>query len=378
MFKKFAAVMVILAVIFSFTACGGSGTSGGEVLFNVATNQSHDTLNFFTTESDMVYDWLNFCYDSLITYDKDYNVVPRVAKEWTYSDDGKTWTFKLRDDVYFNDGEQLTSADVKWTYEHAADSYMYSTHAGGIDAIECPDDFTVVFNCEEGKPDMLNQIIPILPEHIWSKAEDVLEFEDDNLVGSGPFIYSAERSQSGSVAFVKNEKYWGKVPDIDVLVFTKYDNEDAMAQALKLGEVDACYRLQKEQLDALKDAKNVAADSYCTFDYEYIGYNLQDELLSDKTIRHAMDYCVDKNHIIEMSYSGLGKPAYGPVTNKGFEYTPANPRDFSVEQANKILDQAGYVDKDKDGYREKDGKKLSFEIITASERSSWPFMLLST
>lgn len=195
--KKLIVVAAILALALGTASCGNK-SSGSEIIFNVATTQGHDTLNFFTTESDMVNDWLNICYDSLIAYDDEYNAVPRAAKEWKVLDDGKTWTFYLRDDIYFNDGEQLTSADVKWTYEHAADSYMYSTHAEGFSSIECPDDFTVVFNCEEGKADMLYQSIPILPEHIWAEAEDIFSYEDENLVGSGPFIYSGDRSGNGS------------------------------------------------------------------------------------------------------------------------------------------------------------------------------------
>ena len=249
--KRILASLLALLLIFSLAACGGnpSKNGDGEVIFNVAISGGYDTLNFFTTESVMVYDWLNITYDSLITYDDEYNAIPRVAKDWT--EENNVWTFHLRDDVYFSDGEQLTSADVKWTYEHAVDSYMYSLHASGFVSIECPDDFTVVFNCENAKPDMLYQIIPILPEHIWSEMEDVLSYEPTELVGSGPFIYSPERSGNGSTAFVKNAEYWGDVPVIDVLVFTEYDNADAIAQALKLGEVDAAYTLEKTQLDVL-------------------------------------------------------------------------------------------------------------------------------
>ena len=369
--KKILAVIVIMTMVLSISSCGQKGESSDEVIYNIATTQGYDTFNFFTTESDLVADWLGVCYDSLIGYDKDYNAIPKVAEKWEISDDGKTWTFHLRDDIYFNDGEQLTSADVKWTYEHAIDSYMYSTHAGGIDSIECPDDFTVIFHCAEGKADMLYQSIPILPEHVWAEADDIFTYEDTNLIGSGPFVYSPDRSGNGSVAFVKNEDYWGEVPEVDILVFTQYDNADAMAQALKLGEVDACYLIQKEQMDTLEGEEGIEVGNYNTFDYEYMGYNLLDELLQDKTIRHAIDYCTDKEQIIEMSYSGLAQIAYGPINNAGYIYEPAEKRDCDIDKANQILDEAGYKDTDGDGIREKDGKPLSFEIITASERSSW-------
>ncbi|MBO4991494.1 MAG: ABC transporter substrate-binding protein [Firmicutes bacterium] len=340
--NRIVAGLLALLLMFSMTACGGgsSGDGGGEVIFNVATSGGYDTFNFFTTESSMVYDWLNITYDSLITYDEDYNAIPRVATDWTEEDN--VWTFHLRDDVYFSDGEQLTSADVKWTYENAIDSYMYSLHASGFVSIECPDDFTVVFTCENAKPDMLYQIISILPEHIWSGVEDVFNYEPNEVIGSGPFIYSPERSGNGSIAFVKNADYWGDVPVIDVLVFTEYDNYDAIAQALKLGEVDAAYSLEKTQLDSLSGTPGIEAGAYGSFDFEYMGYNLLDELCADKTIRHAIDYCVDKELAVEMSYGGLAEVAYGAVSNEGFIYTPAEKRDLDIAKANELLDNAGY------------------------------------
>lgn len=370
--KKMFAMMLAVMMIFSMAACGGGGGTtdeDGEVIFNMATTGGYDTFSFFNTESALVYDWFNMSYDSLIAYDENYNAIPRAASSWEA--DGNVWTFHLRDDIYFSDGEQLTSADVKWTYEHALDSYMYSTHADGFESIDCPDDFTVVFTCATAKPDMLYQIIPILPEHIWGAVEDVFSYEPTELIGSGPFIYSAERSGSGSTAFVKNENYWGDVPVIDVLVFTEYDNADAMAQALKLGEVDACYTLEKSQLETLQDTEGIEADAYDSYGFEYLGYNMLDELCADKTIRHAIDYCTDKNLAIEMSYGGLAVPAYGPVSNEGFAYTPAEARDLNIDKANKILDEAGYKDTDGDGIREMNGKKISLELLTASDRSSW-------
>lgn len=313
--KKLLAVILSIIMIFSLAACGNN-SNDGETIFNVATSGGHDTMNFFTTESSLVYDWLNILYDSLIAYDDEYNAIPRAAKDWTVSDDGKTWTFNLRDDIYFSDGEQLTSADVKWTYEHAIDSYMYSTHADGFESIECPDEFTVVFNCSHPKPDMLYQIIPILPEHVWANVEDPLTYETTDIVGSGPFRYDSARSGSGSTAFVKNGEYWGDVPKLDVLVFTKYDNTDAIAQALKLGEVDAAYTLEITQKETLEAAGNIDVQTFGTYDFEYVGYNLLDDICKDKTVRHAIDYCIDRDTVIEMSYAGLAEVAYGAVTQQ--------------------------------------------------------------
>ncbi len=370
--KKWLTILLCAALMLSVAGCGGGGQNA-EVMFKVAISSGYDTLNFFSTESALVYDFFNFTYDSLIAYDKDNNAIPRLATEWSVSDDGLTWTFKLQQNAKFSDGEAVTSADVKWTYEHAPDSYMYSTHSTGFASIDCPDDYTVVFNCEYPKPDMLFQIIPILPEHIWSTVEDVFSYESTTLVGSGPFIYDAERSTNGNIAFVKNDNYWGQKANVDVLVFAPYDNYDAMAQALQLGEVDACYDLSQTQFDTLSKDSKYYVGKFSSFGFEYLGYNQLDPMMADKTIRHAIDYCFDRDLAIEMGYSGLGTPAYGPVSNQGYTYTPpaGEMRAFSTDEANALLDAAGYLDTDGDGIREKDGEPLSFELTTGAERSSW-------
>ena len=104
--KKLLAVILSIIMIFSLAACGNN-SNDGETIFNVATSGGHDTMNFFTTESSLVYDWLNILYDSLIAYDDEYNAIPRAAKDWTVSDDGRTWTFNLRDDIYFSGSSLL-------------------------------------------------------------------------------------------------------------------------------------------------------------------------------------------------------------------------------------------------------------------------------
>ncbi|MBR6472198.1 MAG: hypothetical protein IKS99_00510 [Firmicutes bacterium] len=376
--KKLLIIMLCIAVVFTFTACGGDnneggsgGESGGEIIFNVAVDAEYDTLNPFKTEMLLVCEYLELMYDSLIGYDEDYNPVPKVAESW--ETDGNDWIFHLRDDVYFSDGEKLTSADVKYTYEAMADSYVFSIKTYSIDSIETPDDTTVIFHCSCGKPDMLIQNIPIVPAHVWSEQEDILSYETTDIVGSGPFIYSAERSGPGTTAFVKNENYWGQQPTVDVVVFSQYDTYDTMAQALAIGEVDACYQLDASVESTIEQAEGIDTIMAEQISFDYLGYNLCNELLADQTIRYAMDYCFDHDQVIEMAYYGLGRIAYGPVNNEGYEYIPDDSirRDFSIDKANELLDAAGIVDTDGDGIREKDGKPLSFVLTTASEKWSW-------
>jgi peptide/nickel transport system substrate-binding protein len=370
--KKLLIVILAMMMVFTFTACGGGGGGADEeVIFNIATTNGEDSLSFFNAESAKVEDWMHLMYDSLLEFDENYNAVPHVAESW--ENEGNDWTFHLRDDVFFSDGEKLTSEDVKYTYEVGVDSYLYSIYTERIESIECPDETTVVFHCADAKPDMLYQSMPIIPKHIWEAQEDPIAWEPEEIVGSGPFIYDPSASGNGVTCFVKNPDYWGEQPKVDTLVFTEYDNAGAMAQAMKIGEVDACYSLEKTQYDDLAGTEGIEVGQFDAWGFEYLGYNMMDELLADKVIRHAIDYCTDVEYIIEMSYGGIADVGYGPVNNAGYEYDPPADvkRGFNIDKANEILDTAGYKDSDGDGIREKDGKPLSFELITASHRSSW-------
>ncbi|MBR5230464.1 MAG: ABC transporter substrate-binding protein, partial [Firmicutes bacterium] len=132
-----------------------------------------------------------------------------------------------------------------------------------------------------------------------------------------------------------------------------------------------CYTLEKTQKDILDAEDGIEIGSYDSFGFEYLGYNLLDEICADKAVRHAIDYCIDKDLIIEMSYGGFAEEAYGPVSNTGFTYSPAEKRDLNIDKAKELLDAAGYKDTDGDGIREMNGKKISLELISSSDRSSW-------
>lgn len=378
--KIILAAMLILALTIVPTGCGGS--QGDDVsTFRLGSSTSFDTMNPLSSYMQVTYEFFLLVYDPLVRYDEDYDTVPCLAKDWSLSEDELVWTFNLEEDVLWHDGEPFTSKDVKYTYELMMDTglgYMYSSYLDGITDIDTPDDYTVVITTETPKANMLMNTTPILPMHIIEGiAEEDLEiWENEEPIGTGPFMYDSKGDNF--VKIVRNEDYFGDLPEIEAFVFVDYENIDAMAQALMLGELDGATNLNPAQLDQLQKDSNVDVISGTELGFMQIGINCWTDpqskgnpLLRDKTIRQAMDYAINKQKIVDMAYSGQGIKGT-TLINPGdfYHYEPqgAEMRDYDPEKGKALLEAAGYIDRNGDGVRETvDGKPLEFEFITIAD-----------
>lgn len=379
--------VVFILLLTCCTACGAKKTgTDQEVTFTVAIQEEIDTFNPISAESIVSAEAFLLLYDPLVRYDAAYKPVPCLATSWEISEDQLTWTFHLAEGVKWHDGEPFTSADVKYSYETFYDqgSYLYSSYLEGISSIETPDEHTVVITTDYPKANMLLNTTPIVPEHIWGEiaAEEVYEWTNDAVIGTGPFKYSAERSSEGVYAFVKNTDYFGeKKPSIDTLVMVLYENSDTIATALELGEIDAAAVIASAQKETLAKNNNVEIFSAAIPGFSMVAINMAPEelggtgnpLLRDKVIRHALDYCVDREYILEMAYNGAGTVGHtliNPGDTFHYEPTAEEMRNYDPAKAAQILEDAGYTDADGDGIRaDAEGNPLSFEVIAISDNS---------
>lgn len=380
-------LVVCILLLNCLTACGAKTTTPEEeVTFTLAVQEEIDTFNPLSAWSIVSAEALMLVYDPLVRYDEAHNPVPSLAKSWEISDDQLTWTFHLAEGVKWHDGEPFTSADVKFTYEtfYAQGAYLYSSYLEGISSIECPDDNTVVMTTEYPKTDMLFNTTPIVPKHIWDKIaeSDLYDWVNEEVIGTGPFKYSAERSSEGVYTFVKNEDYFGaKKPSIDVLVMVLYANSDTISTALELGEVDGAAAIASTQMETLSKNTNIEIFNAAIPGFSMVSINMAPEeyggsgnpLLRDKVIRQALDYCVDRDYILQMAYGNAGMVGYTLInTGDPYHYEPTaeEKRLFDPAKAAQMLEEAGYSDTDGDGIREDpEGNPLSFDVITISDNS---------
>jgi peptide/nickel transport system substrate-binding protein len=355
------------------TTTAGAGATGGTIRFGwggapADLNPGVGVL----VEDYIVY---NLVYDSLLNIDLEGNFEPEVATEWSASDDGLTWTLKIRDDITFHDGTPLTVDDVVYSltlYRDTLDFPSLPSYLTPFTTIEAVDDTTVALTSEAPvaafefrMPGMF-----ILPRHIW-ESEDPITFTNDEMIGSGPFVLT-EYSQDEFVRLTGNDDYWGGAPNLDEVIFQTFSNPDARVQALVNGDLDAITEFPATALPTLQNAENIEVADGLEFGGRFadIFFNIVDPAncpaeggicsghpaLRDVEVRRALAQAVDKQQLVDTLLLGLGEPGLGLVPPALGDWFAAElvPEDyqFDLAAAAQRLEAAGYVDTDGDGIRE--------------------------
>lgn len=325
-------------------------------------------------------------YDYLTTYDQeDLHRVPAIAESWETSEDGLTWTFHIRPGMTWHDGEPLTANDVEYTYnriiqDHEGCCFSYLRL---VESVTAPDESTVVITTTKPTPQMLAIVIPILPEHIWSgiSKDDAKTYENIPIVGSGPF--ELVEYEPGQFARLEaNEDYWAGAPQVDEIVYRIFNNQDAAVEALKAGEIDAIDGLEPNLFQSLQSIDNITTHAADVIAFDEIAMNvgaLQGDghpALQDVAVRQAIAHAIDKQTLIDrvlLGYGTLGSTIVTPATGAfHYEPTPDEAYEFNLDEANQILDDAGYLDTDNDGVREMPGggEPLEFRYFVRSANNS--------
>jgi len=385
-----ASLLVIFGALGVTSALGDDGASPSaaedKLILRVGWTTDPDSLNPFVGIETSSYELFGLNYDYLTSWDAaTLETRPGLAESWTTSDDGKEWTFNLRQGVTWHDGEPFTADDVAFTFNYIMDNElgMFLGFTTSIETVTAVDDHTVKFVCSQPKANMLSLVIPILPEHVWSKidpADAEESFQNPPpIVGTGPFQI-VERKKSDFVRLEANKDYWGGTPQVDELIFQTYQNADTMAQDLLSGTLDAATELLPATfINVESDARFQTSTSDPFRLVHDLGFNCADPkvypktkgnpVLLDPAFRRALNYAIDKEKICEVAYSGYAVPAETVIVsdyykNPDWHWTP--PEDvryaFDLEKAKAELEAAGYKDADGDGVREYKGEPISLRF----------------
>ena len=299
---------------------------------------------------------------SLLTYDVNLKPMPSLAKSWTISPDGKTYTFKLETNVKWHDGKPLTSDDVLYTVKE----FLPITHPrakaifGRCESITAPDAHTVVFKLAEpfspfiGAFDISN--LPVMPKHVYAGTDVTKNPANLNPIGSGPFKLK-EWVRGSHIHLVRNDNYFKpNLPYLDAIIYRVVPDGASRALALENGTVQLTQWTDLELFDAQKLSKksNLAVT---TKGYEYFApimwleINNRTAPLNDKRFRKAVMHAIDRNFIKDKILYGFGKVATGPINSKTKFYEPnVRKYEFSIAKANALLDEMG-LKKDAKGVR---------------------------
>lgn len=357
----------------------GSGAEkfGGTLVVGMTADP--DTLNPLVSNTTPG-NWINsIIYPHLMTMNSDGQKIPYIAESITTSDDGLTVTIKLIDGIKWQDGTPLTSADVKFTGEFLYEHKLQWTSEifNSVESVDTPDDLTVVYHLKEpylGFSGTFGYWVRIVPKHIWEKVEDPKNFANAEPVGAGPFkLVKWERGQYVELEAVDE---WFAAPEgkpyLDKVIFKIYPDMNTMILALQKGDIQVTAQdIPASAASQLANNKSINVVETPSLGYAYYSFNLNPKTPSptqDKNFRVALATATDKETIINIALEGMGikmETAVSPVLQDWVN--PAVKEEYSVEKAQKILEEAGYKDTDGDAIlnapTEFGGKNVELELM---------------
>ena len=408
--KKLLAITTAIAIVGSVSGCGGKdpvvensastsqtpaaeSTEAGAASSASAAEQTEsasdstftyaisgdpgESTNVITSSSRWDLSTIKLIYSPLFMYNAD-GINWFLATEYS-TEDGLTYTFKLRDDVKWSDGEPFTADDVVFTYsemekeENLGWAYSQLVYDQGTVDIKKVDDYTVSFTFPFKTPtalEMLSQIF-IMPEHIYKDVSDY-EHNDYNMnsIGTGP--YQAVEYVPGSyVKFKRNENYFKGKPEIENIVFRIIENSDTAILALQSGEVDAYQAIPSEVEKIDLEANNLETFSYSEGRVGYLMINAKN--VPDQKVRQAILFALNKDDMNKASYLSeefyLTPYTFLPPISQ-FYSEDVEKYTQNIEKSKQLLEEAGVKDlKLKVGYSGSDTAQTAQALLVQQQLS---------
>lgn len=310
-------------------------------------------------------------FNGLVKYDKDINLVGDLAERWTVSPDGKTIAFYLRKGVKWHDGVEFTAEDAYFTYQRLVDPKVATPYSSGyLDVAKAEAVGKYVFRVtyrEPFSPALESWGIGMIPKHLLDGKDLNNDPFNRNPVGTGPYRFK-EWVAGQKIVLEANDQYFEGRPKIDQFIYRIIPDSTTMFQELLSGGVDMMgltplQYLRKSESPRIRE--NYRKFRYPSNGYTYLAYNLSSGLFSDKRVRQALSYAIDRKSIIDGIVLGIGRPCTGPYSHVSWAYNPA-AKDYphDPERAATMLRDAGWKDSDNDGILDRDGKPFRFTILT--------------
>ena len=348
--------LALLAVTDSDMFAGpvqGNPRKGGTLILGMTADPS--TLNCGIESSQIVAMVTSSIYSGLIHLDEESNPHPDLAQSWEISPDGLVYTFQLRENVKWHDGQPLTSADVKFSFENLVGKYNARGREAyrNIKAIETPGPLTVKINLKKAYSPFLGVLTAhdgcIMPKHVFD-GTDVFKnpHNDANPVGSGPFKLK-EWKKGSHVTLARNDNYFKKGrPFLDSVIFRIIPNAATRAIAFETGEINAIFASNSfpyQHVDRLKKLRNATIKDIGSPSLIGVHFNLKgNPIVAKKEVRMAIAHAIDKKFVVEKGLRGVGK-VIDSVIPPGIPWAynanvPKYP--FDLNKANALLDEAGH------------------------------------
>jgi len=359
-------------------------TSGG--VLNVAI-RNPKTLNPLLNEDASIDEILKLVYDDLIILDENQKPSPNIASSWEFSYDG-TLLIKIRDDIYWHDGNLLTAYDVNFsinTIKNAPDTSVYKSCVSNIASTSVIDNNTIQIRCRQPfSSEIYNFNFPII-SYDYYLGENVLT-SDKNMIPMGSGAYEFESLEEMKSLNLKKNTRWFKnsqstitVLDEDAKIYDfKYiDNIRATIVPKKDAEL---HMFDQKQIDFLSTdvvdwekysgTKETIIDEYVTNDYDFLGVNFNNFILNDTLVRQALSYAIPRDRIAKDIYLEHVTLTDTPINPKSwFKTSNELIYKYNLTKSKELLEQAGWTDSDGNSILDKNGRELRFNLLVNSENN---------
>ena len=367
----------LIAAVCLGLAAGLSGAAGASVpggTFVSVITENPDNLNPYLhglLASGSVY---RYVFDSPFTVDWTGQWKPALATAYTVSADGKSWTLTLRPGVRWSDGQPLTSADVKYTWQLATNKEVHITYATGFDkivSVDTPTATKVVYHLKAVYAPFREQVLgaPVVPQHILGPlSADQINRAPFNQkpVGTGPFIVT-EFVTDDHVTLSANPSYWGAKPKLQRIVVRIVPDQNTQVNLMKAGDLSVLTGVPPARLEEMRRAPGVVLKRYLSPVYQLIQLDEYD-FLKDVAVRQALDYTTPKVSIIKNVMRGQAEPAVSDMVPNGpWANRTLHPRPYDPSRARAMLIKDGFAP-GPGGYLFKGGKRLDVPLWTLSGR----------
>jgi peptide/nickel transport system substrate-binding protein len=357
--------LLLLLLICPLTGCRHGGEPGTLVIAIEVAPRGFDPR--FSTTFQYSARIMQLIFDTLVVKNEKFELVPSLAERFEESEDHRTFTFHLRAGVMFHNGKQLTSADVKYTFDSLLSPELKSPIRGLVDkisSIDAPDPLTVIFYAREPFYTFIGNLLAvgIIPDGAGTEIVN-------QPVGTGPYKFVSYKEGS-PVQLEANAAYWGGAPNIPrVHIKVVTDNSTRQAELMS-GEVDLAYNAQfdPETIRALGQRRDMQVIVGDGASIGYLGANVSPtSLLSNQKLRQALAYGIDRDVIIHRLLRDQARKANAIMPPEHWAYDPAaTVYDHDPERAKKLLDEAGFPDPDGDGPR----PRLTLTMLTTTTQLS--------
>ena len=347
----FTLISVLLVSVLMLSACSSGSSdekdkSDGEATqeINVRMNDDPDFLDPHLATASISFQMILNMFEGLFSPETDGTLSPAIAEDYELSDDGLTYTFKIRDNVKFHNGETVTVEDIQYTFDRLMgtnNDEPLSSNFENVVSIETPDASTVVMTLKEANSNFLYSLTA-LQSGIVPEAND--GDHNENPIGTGPFKFTSYNPGTNLV-MEKNAEYWKDgLPHLDKVTFVFQSDDQGAFMALQGGEIDLtsvpAHRISEVESDFNVNHQDNNSSLIITFNHERAPFD-------DVKVRQAINYALNKQDVIDSVYSGFATPLGSNMSPAMGEYYLDGLQDVyetDIEKAKQLLTEAGFPD----------------------------------